>query len=109
MDVDTRGAVRASPVTERSALLSPSAMPRGATAARGAGGATKTRAAHLLTMAQLTWPAVLSTIGFYSLNFTALLFAGHVDDDALAATGLAIMIANVSGFALCWGLLTALE
>ncbi len=44
-----------------------------------------------------------------SLPLTSLLFGGHLGRDELAAIGLATMLANVTGYSVIQGLLTAFE
>jgi len=57
----------------------------------------------------LAWPVVLTYLMTMGLQNVNLLFVGHLGKDELAGSALGLMYANVTGFSLVIGLLSALE
>ena len=65
--------------------------------------------AILPLLARLGGTTVLSSLASFAITFCALAFSGRFGSDELSAAGLSVMIANSTGFSLCWGLLSGLE
>ena len=86
----------------------PGVRPSGGTSG-GHGVDSQTTAAVVSALVRLSWPTVVSSLASFTITFCALTFAGSFGANELSAAGLAVMIANSTGFSLSWGLLSALE
>lgn len=63
----------------------------------------------LVSLTQITWPIVLTSILLYIKAFIPMLFLGHLGKAALAGGWLAVTLANVTGFSVMKGLATGME
>lgn len=61
------------------------------------------------SIGKLAWPACLSSLLSYSLNFASVLSLGHLGKTELASSALATMFCNVTGFSIGQGLSSALD
>ena len=74
-------------------------------ASRSFGGASTTA----LSLLRLAWPTSLTGFCTVCLPLVSLVFGGHLGRQELAAVGLATMLANISGYSVLQGLLTAYD